>query len=519
MRRISFNEGTLGFEKNKVIYEVPLEKTNINSIQEIEFIRHVDFMFPVTDMKISPNRQHFSMEIEVESGFVPLSYFKSNSTDEQKYAFVKNLCAIVEELKNLEKLVTILDDKNILVRAEDGEVKFLYRGLRDLMPSGSYLEEDLEMQVKRLSLFVLTSAKYDAIRVNGIKEALNHTNQEKYTLVAKIASSNSLKDILDNIEAVEETNNQKIVEQGKKSIFTKFPISKKTNSEPNESNVEKQSKIKIPKKEKVVRKTEPVVKKTPKVKKEKVAKVRAASFEEDNQKPSTGIFVQDKVKVIVGLVLAFVLIVVVVSMFSKNDKEKVQTTSNNVAQAQEDSDYLTKGLQYAAIQDYDNAVVNFEKIDKSFKEFSKPNQRAILFSYLMTGKYQEAINAEPKFAFSVVNYLVSKNNIDAVKNIKSEEPVIKFEQAAINKDFKGVLKYKEDINLDGRREALVVDAYIGLKQFDEGYEFAKTKGNNDLMIKVRQKQIEELKSKDEKANKDQIKKYEEEIKQLDKTSE
>lgn len=518
MRRISFNEGTLTFEKNKVIYEVPLEKTNINSIQEIEFIRHLDFMFSITNMEISPNRQHFSMEIEVESGFVPLSYFKSNSTDAQKYEFIKNLSEISEELKNLEKLVTILDDKNILVNIQNGEIKFLYRGLRDLMPAGSYLEEDLEVQVKRLSLYILTSAKYDAIRVNGVKEALNHTTQEKYTLVAKIANSQSLEDILANIEAVQETNQQKIVEEEKKSIFTKFPISKKSDSEPKEPKVEKKPKIKVPKKEKIERNAEPV-KKEPKIKKEKVTKVRTASFEEDNQKTSSGIFVQDKVKVVAGLVLAFVLIFFVVSMFSKNDKEKVQTISNNVAQAQEDSDYLTKGLQYAAIQDYDNAVINFEKIDKSFKKFSKPNQRAILFSYLMTGKYQEAIDAEPKFALSVVNYLVSKNNIDAVKNIKSEEPVIKFEQAALNKDYKNVLKHKDELTLDGRRESLVVDAYIGLKQFDQGFEFAKTKGNNDLMIKVRQKQIEELKSKDEKANKDQIKRYENEIKQLAKDSE
>lgn len=516
MRRISFNEGTLSFEKNKVIYEVPLEKTNINSIEEIEFIRHVDFMFPIVNMQISPNRQHFSMEIEVESGFVPLSYFKSNSTDEQKYEFIKNLCEIAEELRNWDKLVTILDDKNILVNLENSEVKFLYRGLRDLMPAVSYLEEEIEMQVKRLSLFILTSAKYDAIRINGLKEALTNASQEKYTLAAKISGSQSIEDILVNITAVQETNVQKVEEEEKKSIFTRLPTLKKNEakSEPET----KPTKAKVSKREKVENKPRNI-RKEPKIKKEKVAKVRDASFEEDNQRTSTGIFVQDKFKVIVGLVIGFVLIFFVISMFAKDDKEKVQTTSNNVAQAQEDNDYLTKGLQYAAIQDYDNAVINFEKIDKSFKKFSKPNQRAILFSYLMTGKYQEAIDAEPKFAFSVVNYLVSKNTLDVVKNIKSDEPVIKFEQAAIKNDFKNVLKYKDELNLDGRRESLVVDAYIGLKQFDEGYEFAKTKGNNDLMIKVRQKQIDELKSKDEKANKDQIKKYDDEIKQLAKASE
>lgn len=56
--------------------------------------------------------------------------------------------------------------------------------------------------------------------------------------------------------------------------------------------------------------------------------------------------------------------------------------------------------------------------------------------------------------------------------------------------------------MDGRRESLVVDAYIGLNKLDEALEFAKSKGNKDLMAKIEviksQKLNEENKQKEQK---------------------
>ena len=137
MKKISFNEGTLSFDKNKVTYEVPLEKTNINFIEEVQFIRDLPFMVPIVRLEITQNNTFFIMELEVENGFLPLGVFKSNSTDEQKYQFIKQLCEISIELKSLDKLVTVLDDRNILVNIEKQEIKFLYRGMQGLMPAGS----------------------------------------------------------------------------------------------------------------------------------------------------------------------------------------------------------------------------------------------------------------------------------------------------------------------------------------------------------------------------------------------
>ena len=225
MKKISFNEGTLSFDKNKVTYEVPLEKTNINFIEEVQFIRDLPFMVPIVRLEITQNNTFFIMELEVENGFLPLGVFKSNSTDEQKYQFIKQLCEISIELKSLDKLVTVLDDRNILVNIEKQEIKFLYRGMQGLMPAGSYNDESIETQVKRLALFVLTSARYDELRINGLDEGLNKTSQERFKLVSKIAHSKTINEILFHIEQLNLEENSKleeIVEKPKKHLFSKI---------------------------------------------------------------------------------------------------------------------------------------------------------------------------------------------------------------------------------------------------------------------------------------------------------
>ncbi|MFD4931834.1 hypothetical protein ACFWMS_23600 [Peribacillus butanolivorans] len=471
MKKISFNEGTLGFDNNIVTYEIPLERTNISSIEEIQFIRDIPFMFPVTNLELTQNKTFFLMEFEVEDGFRTLGYFKSNSTEEEKYDFIEKLCEIGNELKNYGKLVTVLDDKNILVNPEKREVKLLYRGVKGLMPSASYNEEDIETQVKRLALFILTGAKYDEIRVNGLEAALSKSSQERYKLVSKIAQAKSLDHILILLEGLKDEKDERehIVEKPTKSIFSKIPVIRKDIEE-------KVSKINKPKKEKTVK---PIIEKRPPKEKKKIKERISASqatFEEDNKS-----FFADKskLKVITGTMVGLVLIIIVITLFSKGDPAKT-----TLANSEKDEDILIEGLQYAAIQNYEDASQNFGKMKTSFDELSEDAQRAILFSYLMAGKYQEAIDAEPKFSYSVINYLVSKENLDVVKNIDSDEPVIKFEKASINKDFNTVIKLKDDVKLDGRRESLVVDAYIGLNKFDEAMEFAESKGNKDLMTKI-----------------------------------
>ena len=511
MKKISFNEGTFSFNKNKVTYEVPLEKTNIHSIEEVQFIKNVSFMFPITNMGLSGNKTFFMMEMEVENGFVPLGNFKSNSTDQQKFEFIKQLCGIANELKNLEKLVTVLDDRNILVHVQKQELKFLYCGVYGLMPAEFYNEEDIETQVKRLALFILTSAKYDELRVNGLNAALNKSSRERYKLVSKIYQAVSINEILFLIEELSEVrgNEEERVNPSEKSIFSMLSTIKNDIS----GKINQLNKFTEKKKVKTVKTTG-----RKQSERNKETAQEATFVNDDNKVVSIG---KSKFQIIVGTTISAILIIFIISLFSNDKDGGAEPANKEITSNQTDEDFLIKGLQYAAIQDYEHAAQYFQQVKEDFGDVSKENQKAILFSYLMIGNYQEAIDIEPRFAYSVINYLVSKDRVDAVKQIHSQEPVILFEKASINLDFKTVLKSKDDIKMDGRRESMVVDAYMGLKQFEEGYKYAKSKGNKDLMIKIREKQIDMIKAAGKKTKEEkrgELNQYKKEIINLSKTS-
>lgn len=66
--------------------------------------------------------------------------------------------------------------------------------------------------------------------------------------------------------------------------------------------------------------------------------------------------------------------------------------------------------------------------------------------------------------------------------------MIDFEKAVLNKKYKDVIRLKAKVNMDGRREKLVAEAYVNQKKFDECFTFAKTQGNKTLMKEVKELQ-------------------------------
>ena len=74
-------------------------------------------------------------------------------------------------------------------------------------------------------MFVLTSARYDELRINGLDEGLNKTSQERFKLVSKIAHSKTINEILFHIEQLNLEENSKleeIVEKPEKHLFSKI---------------------------------------------------------------------------------------------------------------------------------------------------------------------------------------------------------------------------------------------------------------------------------------------------------
>lgn len=152
--------------------------------------------------------------------------------------------------------------------------------------------------------------------------------------------------------------------------------------------------------------------------------------------------------------------------------------------------HLVKGLQQASVQQYPKAIQEFEKLD--YKELDKESQKAVLFSYLLSGKANKALQYEPKFAESVVSYYVAIDNLKKVNEIQVKNDVIDFEKAVLAKKDEVVINLKDKVSIDGRREQSIVDAYLRLKKYEECFTFAKAQGNKNVMKQVKEVEKKEV---------------------------
>ncbi|WP_243526752.1 hypothetical protein [Bacillus pseudomycoides] len=187
-----------------------------------------------------------------------------------------------------------------------------------------------------------------------------------------------------------------------------------------------------------------------------------------------------KIKYILIGVASIIVIVFAGFVFStmKNSKAATTANSSNV----EMNSNLVKGLRLSAVQKYQDAALKFEKVD--YKTLGKDDKKAVLFTYLLAGKAQEAIDLEPDFAESVVSYYIAIDNLKKVKELKTKNQLINFEIAAIDNKHEEVIKLKEKVPLDGRREGIIVNSYLKLNQSEEAKKFAQKVGNKDLLEKI-----------------------------------
>ncbi|HDR5352788.1 TPA: hypothetical protein QCS32_004520 [Bacillus thuringiensis] len=161
-----------------------------------------------------------------------------------------------------------------------------------------------------------------------------------------------------------------------------------------------------------------------------------------------------------------------------------------VATTNQPDTHLVKGLQQASIQQYSKAIQEFEKLD--YKELDKESQKSVLFSYLLSGKANKALQYEPKFAESVVSYYVAIDNLKKVNEIKVKNDVIDFEKAVLAKKDEEVVRLKDKVSIDGRREQSIVDAYLRLKKYEDCFTFAKAQGNKNVMKQVKEVEKKEV---------------------------
>lgn len=176
------------------------------------------------------------------------------------------------------------------------------------------------------------------------------------------------------------------------------------------------------------------------------------------------------------------IVLLVIAGFTFSNLKNSQAASANNVNSLEVNVNLINGLRLSAIQKYQDAAWEFDKVD--YKKLGKDDKKAVLFTYLLSGKAQKAIDLEQDFAESVVSYYIAVDNLKKVKELKTKNPLINFEIAALDDKHEEVIKLKDHVPLDGRREGIIVNSYLKLNKSEEAKKFAQKVGNKDLLEKI-----------------------------------
>ncbi|MGN4718490.1 hypothetical protein ACTFQ7_22135 [Bacillus cereus group sp. MYBK226-2] len=182
---------------------------------------------------------------------------------------------------------------------------------------------------------------------------------------------------------------------------------------------------------------------------------------------------------IIGVAL---IVLLVVAGFAFSNLKNSQAASANNVNSLEVNANLINGLRLSAVQKYQDAALEFDKVD--YKKLGKEDKKAVLFTYLLSGKAQKAIDLEQDFAESVVSYYIAVDNLKKVKELKTKNPLINFEIAALDNKHEEVIKLIDQVPLDGRREGIIVNSYLKLNKSEEAKKFAQKVGNKDLLEKI-----------------------------------
>ncbi|MDA1876790.1 hypothetical protein PDL05_24065 [Bacillus cereus group sp. BY112LC] len=179
--------------------------------------------------------------------------------------------------------------------------------------------------------------------------------------------------------------------------------------------------------------------------------------------------------------IASIVLLILVGFAFSNLKNSQAASANNVNSLEVNAN-LINGLRLSAVQKYQDAALEFDKVD--YKKLGKEDKKAVLFTYLLSGKAQKAIDLEQDFAESVVSYYIAVDNLKKVKELKTKNPLIHFEIAALDDRHEEVIKLKDHVPLDGRREGIIVNSYLKLNKSEEAKKFAQKVGNKDLLEKI-----------------------------------
>ncbi|SFD18533.1 WXG100 protein secretion system (Wss), protein YukC [Bacillus sp. 491mf] len=161
----------------------------------------------------------------------------------------------------------------------------------------------------------------------------------------------------------------------------------------------------------------------------------------------------------------------------------------NVAKAEQQLDqteHLLSLYRYQYKHEYKKVIQSLSKA----KNMSKEEKDLLYQAYMGAKDYQKAMQLTS--APEVLEELIKNKNTDAIAKLDSKEPAVQFEQANLKKDADKVITLQKNVKMDGRRLGMVAYAYFMKGDLGKAFELGKQAKNKDVMIAVKNKDIEKI---------------------------
>lgn len=163
------------------------------------------------------------------------------------------------------------------------------------------------------------------------------------------------------------------------------------------------------------------------------------------------------------------------SYFKASDSQAVQNA-------------IVRAYRLAYNQNYQDAYKAIQPIDK--RDLSSADLQLVIDVYFTQKKIAVLLDEAPvkEVANEIILFLIKKDKISALpeltKDMKSNNVYIDFEKAYVTGDYEKVISLMDKVELNGRKENQIVEAYLELNRVDDANKFAQKVGNPDLFQKI-----------------------------------
>ncbi|MHC6167506.1 hypothetical protein [Bacillus velezensis] len=153
------------------------------------------------------------------------------------------------------------------------------------------------------------------------------------------------------------------------------------------------------------------------------------------------------------------------------------------------NDELVSAYRKAYNSQYSDAYELLAKIPKN--ELSSTDVSMVIQVYNQANKISQLLDEVPSLASNVVSYIFTEDQADQSekladinKNMKTKNPYIEFEVYYSSGEYKKMLALKDKLEMNGRREQQIIDAYLALGKIADARKFANDSGDPDLIKQV-----------------------------------